>query len=608
MKRLLVPALLTVIASMACARPTGRLVSGDEAPEAFVGQSRLREQFTREGGLWVSPLLAAPEGATRVAAWLSTTDDATEDALGLVARGTREDGTVTTWRLLDERWAEPPQRVLRADFGELVVAIELGVPDESVDALVRAVWSAVTPDPEAAARVDAIHEGALDARAASLVRGALEIDGIEPRSAWDARPDAGCSLNTTKTKITVHHSVSALAEDGSRATHAAAVRGIQSYHMDGRGYCDMGYHFAATADGTVWEGREARFLGAHTGNQNTNNAGIVFVGCFHPSSDCNGLGATTPPQVMIDGGGGAIGRIAAHYGIAISSTTVIGHRDNPGQSTSCPGDHLHELLPDLRAIAADGGVVTPPSTGRVQGTVWDLSITTDATQAQALGARLPGATVGVTGGPSTTARADDAYWSFDLEPGTYTLTATLEGYAPASREVQVTAGGSGWASIGLSPSLDAVSLTVRVLDVEDDQPIQSATVAITGVDPQQTNGSGAVVASVAPGDVTIAVSAEGYEPQTLTRTFAGGATETVDVRMSASTIDPPAGGEGEHEPRVPELVTILPPAEGCGCASADPDESGPRVVLLLALVVLTMSARRRVAFRGANPQRGLTAG
>lgn len=496
MLRALLPVVVVVAAAAGCARPAPVAHDAGDAPEAFVTQQRLRTVFTLEDGHWVSPLLEAPAGAARVAAWLSTSslDDA-DAPVALAARGVRFDGSTTRWFPLVVRWTEAPQRVLRAELPESVAGVQVRVADADADRIARLVYSAVSVDPDRTAVVDVDPAPPLRATGAAVLRQAITLDGVTPRAAWDARDASGCDENLTKTRITVHHAVSALQEDASSSTHAAAVRGIQSYHMDGRGYCDIAYHFAVTADGTVWEGREAHLLGAHTGGHNTDNAGMVFVGCFHPSSDCDGLGATTPPQAMVDAGGAAIGRIAAHYAFPVDATTVIGHRDNPEQTTACPGDHLHALLPELRAL---GGAVEEPSqvptTGIVMGVVWDLSITSDASEAAERGALLPGAVVSVAGGPSTTARDDDAIWSFELSGGAATLTAQLEGFAPASRTVQVDVGIGQWASIGLLPldPVDPPDEPDEEEDVEEDE-IERVTLlprqggcGCAGTDPDET--------------------------------------------------------------------------------------------------------------------------
>lgn len=85
-----------------------------------------------------------------------------------------------------------------------------------------------------------------------------------------------------------------------------------------------------------------------------------------------------------------------------------------------------------------------PSTGTVKGSVYVEKGTGDMSQ------RLPGATVAVSGGSSTTARAGDAIWSFTLSAGNYTITASAAGYQSASRSCAATAGGETWCSIGLT--------------------------------------------------------------------------------------------------------------------------------------------------------------
>ncbi|MCU0677882.1 MAG: hypothetical protein MUE69_34540, partial [Myxococcota bacterium] len=52
------------------------------------------------------------------------------------------------------------------------------------------------------------------------------------------------------------------------------------------------------------------------------------------------------------------------YGVSLSSTTVKGHRDHPGQTTSCPGDNLRPRIAEMitigRSSTLSGGSSTPP--------------------------------------------------------------------------------------------------------------------------------------------------------------------------------------------------------------------------------------------------------
>lgn len=609
---------LALLALAGCAAEVGpRPTAGDHVPERTVGGREVQEEFRLEDGLLVSEVLDAPERATRVGLFLDVANDRADHVLSIEARGVRADGTVTAWRPAVFTWAEHPLRVGRVDLGAVVQGVQVRMPIDDAAALVGLTYSAVVPEPARPAP-------AIDA-APSKAQQPLDIAGVKSRADWGARASECSSLNTTKTKISVHHTVTPSDQGGSLTTFAQRIRGIQAFHMDSNGWCDIGYTFMVTVDGTTWEAREAKYLGAHVANNNTNNVGVSFVGCFHTSS-CGSYPPNSPPQAMIDGGGALIGKIADRYGITISSTTVIGHRDNPGQSTSCPGDNLHDDLGSLRSIAQNGGGTTTPTTGKVQGVVWDLGVTTDASQSEAMGARLPGAVISRSGGTSTsTARPGDAYWSFDLPPGTYTFTATMDGYASASRDVQVTAGANLWASIGIAPEPQAASLTILVFDVTQGAtaPIEAAEVTVTGADPAQTGADGKAAFSVAAGQISVSATAEGFEPGQLVEDIAAGSTRTLQLGLTpvvvdeptdpedpvdppddpVDPVDPPDDEDEEDVPLQPEQVelerVVIPadPGAAGGCAATHGGSAG-------VLAVLTLLLRRRRGPRAASPSCG----
>lgn len=53
---------------------------------------------------------------------------------------------------------------------------------------------------------------------------------------------------------------------------------IKSWHVKGRGFSDIGYHYVIELDGTIKEGRPLHKSGAHTIGQNSNSIGICYVG------------------------------------------------------------------------------------------------------------------------------------------------------------------------------------------------------------------------------------------------------------------------------------------------------------------------------------------
>ena len=83
----------------------------------------------------------------------------------------------------------------------------------------------------------------------------------------------------------------------------------------------------------------------------------------------------------------------------------------------------------------------PPQTGNFVGVVYRAPNLDDV---------LAGAVVQIAGGPSATTGAQGDF-SFALDPGEYTATATLAGYLPGSSTRTVVAGEDIWGSIGLEP-------------------------------------------------------------------------------------------------------------------------------------------------------------
>lgn len=582
----------TAAMSTACEQQALRPSAGDLIPETAVSGAALRTEWSARSTAGathlVSPVLDAPQGATRTGFMLDVVPEAASAQVTLEARGRLSDGTWTAWRPAVVTFSEALLRVGYVDHDVAVFGTQLRVASTDAANIDALVYSAVVPMPERQlnASIDVGQKPPVDlVSGPAVTHQALDITGVQPRSAWNAAPTRCTSLNTTKTRISVHHTVTPTSSNGS---YSARIRGIQAYHQDTRNWCDIGYHFMVTLDGTTWEAREARFLGTHVGGQNTNNLGVSYVGCFQVSG-CNGWGPAEPPQAMIDGGGELIGKLATHYGITVSPSTVMGHRDNPGASTSCPGNNLHAHMGQLREIAANG--TSTPTTGRVQGVIWDLSITSDHAQSMELGARIPGATVTASDGTTATARDGDAYWALDLAPGTYTLTATADGFAPASREIQIAAGGAGWSSMGVAPVDQAVSLRVVVQDATTAAPIALATVQATGADPGQTDDSGAIDFALAPGTVTVNVSAEGYETASEQWDFASGADEertfalvpVVINEPEAPTPEPaPEAGEPEagepdtQEPSAPAPETPSP--EGSPEVVFEPDMTSPEPI------------------------------
>ncbi len=336
-------ALTSLSACVASVTPDEELRSHDDQ-EVTVSLEDLMATWTQEGEWMVSPPLDTPEGASRVGVLITLSAPGALPAME--ARVLEGGAPAGEWSPLVATWGEEEMHVATVDFGAIGESAQLRMHADEVAQLQILRWTAAIPDPEQPEQPeeeDGEEESDI-AGASEALRSELR-GHVVSRSAWGARRTRCSSTNTTKQRFAIHHTVT-----GS-SNPARQMRGIQRFHMDSRGWCDVGYHFLIGSDGRIYEGRPLRFLGAHVGGHNTGNIGISFIGCYH-TSGCGGLGPTTPSSNMVRVAGRLAGTLRRIYGIRITTSTLKGHRDHSGQSTSCPGNNLHRRLGTIRSIAS----------------------------------------------------------------------------------------------------------------------------------------------------------------------------------------------------------------------------------------------------------------
>ncbi|MEQ8840662.1 MAG: S-layer homology domain-containing protein [Acidimicrobiales bacterium] len=206
------------------------------------------------------------------------------------------------------------------------------------------------------------------------------IPGLEiiDRSSWTdipRRDTIDCALTTSVFGLgcradvglrhgIVHHTVNP--NGYSESAVPDLIHGIQRYHVDTRGWDDIGYNFVIDRFGRIWQGREGDLYepiaAGHTTGLNGESVGVAVLGTFStdtvPDAVVESLGLLLGWKLSLHGVdplGHTLVRSAgsdlAEPGEFVDVDNISGHRDN-GQ-TSCPGTVLYERLDEIRSAAAE---------------------------------------------------------------------------------------------------------------------------------------------------------------------------------------------------------------------------------------------------------------
>lgn len=158
---------------------------------------------------------------------------------------------------------------------------------------------------------------------------------IISRSDWGARPPKSVKQIAVPTReLWLHHTA------GSGHTGAAAVRAIQRFHMDTRGWSDIAYSFLVDATGAVYEGRGPAVAGAHTRDRNSISHGLCAMGDYQQEQPTERLVASIAQLVR-----------HGHERGWWPDRLTGGHRD-VGQ-TACPGQYLYSRIPEINRWTVD---------------------------------------------------------------------------------------------------------------------------------------------------------------------------------------------------------------------------------------------------------------
>ncbi|NKY07537.1 hypothetical protein HF998_11235, partial [Cellulomonas hominis] len=319
------------------------------------------------------------------------------DATGLEAQvRTRTDGVWSDWQTLGT--AEPTDQT--PDDGTVDDRLAArGGTDALWVGSSDAVQLSTTADAAAAGglRLALVSAGdvtaPVDARVstASLGSAVTSPPRVISRAEWGARAPS-CTPDVAQQIVgaVVHHTAGSNAY-ANPAEAMAQIRNDQRYHIESRGWCDIGYNFLVDKFGNIYEGRANSLtqpvIGVHAGGFNTGTVGISMLGDYSttvPSGaqlDAVGQVAAwrlaayqVDPRSTITyrTGGGENSRYPA--GSVVQLPAIFAHRDTA--FTSCPGQAAYDRLGTVRQAATTWYLSWPewgsgPSVSPQMRLLWD---------------------------------------------------------------------------------------------------------------------------------------------------------------------------------------------------------------------------------------------
>ena len=106
------------------------------------------------------------------------------------------------------------------------------------------------------------------------------------------------------------------------------VAEIRRWHVEDRGWSDIGYHYVIRRNGTIEPGRPHDVVGSHVRGHNRDSVGICLVG------GVNAAGA--PDANYTDAQWASLKAIVHAMTVEYPHAEVLGHHDFPGVEKACP--------------------------------------------------------------------------------------------------------------------------------------------------------------------------------------------------------------------------------------------------------------------------------
>ncbi len=157
-------------------------------------------------------------------------------------------------------------------------------------------------------------------------------------------PEISNPIYTDVTHLVIHHT----ATPNQSNDWDAVVRSIWNYHVNTKGWSDIGYNWLISPEGTLYKGRGDNVKGAHFCGKNSHTMGIAMIGTFSTSTPqdtalntLSHLLAWKSCAENIDPYG-----TTYHPGSQGPLPNILGHRD--GCPTSCPGNAFYPMITGIK--------------------------------------------------------------------------------------------------------------------------------------------------------------------------------------------------------------------------------------------------------------------
>jgi hypothetical protein len=197
------------------------------------------------------------------------------------------------------------------------------------------------------------------------------------RSSWGAKAprDALTPSNWDYSDIVLHHAGHSYSCAVNEQGAIEQMKKAQEYDM--QSFYDIGYHYALSCTGEIFEARDVRFTGSHVKGDNTGKLGIVLLenlaeageaweqeysrksmweklkGSLDIGRDAVAFNHEMPTKVEIDALTVLIKTLKQFFNI----TTLGGHREYQllapgGEGRACPGKYGMQVVVQMRSTCA----------------------------------------------------------------------------------------------------------------------------------------------------------------------------------------------------------------------------------------------------------------